>query len=212
MVSNFLSTRRYPFTNGLINNFVICLPCPRIHCSKPWTYEAMPPLHFRAYSLHFMPQLHFYYFLVTPLYTPVTLLSPLISSWLCASITLSAIQSSTCHIGQCEHVSTHTHTHAPHWRAGHLFDGLSPFTSCTVVYASVLYFFAREVVTFAWAVATFTWTVVTSARRMTVSQLQPIHECHNFHPALAKLPMQPRRCFFPSCVPTKGEKPPTFPR
>ena len=44
---------RNPFMNSLIINFVISFPCPRIHSSKPLTDEAMPQLHFCAYSLHF---------------------------------------------------------------------------------------------------------------------------------------------------------------
>ena len=88
-----IHTRRKPFTNELIKNFVYRFPCPRIHSSKSWTDEAMSQLHFRAYSLHSMPQLHFYYFPVTPPCTPVTLLPPLLSSWRRASVTLPAIQS-----------------------------------------------------------------------------------------------------------------------
>ena len=42
-----------PFTNGLTINLVISSSCPRIHCSKSLTDDAMPPLHFCASSLHF---------------------------------------------------------------------------------------------------------------------------------------------------------------
>ena len=79
---------------GLINNFVISFPCLRKHSSKTWTDQAMAPLPFRAVPTRCIPwpQLNFCYFAITPLYTPVTLLPPVLSSWLHASVRLPAIQ------------------------------------------------------------------------------------------------------------------------
>ena len=43
----------------------------------------------------------------------------------------SLLQSGTCYIDQCG--CTHTHTRTHHLRTSHLFDGIHPFTNCTVV-------------------------------------------------------------------------------
>ena len=111
-----------------MKNFAISFPFPWINCTKPWTNETMSLLHFRAYSLHSMPQLHFYYFPVTPRALLLHFfhhysghdLVPLLR---CQPFSLAPVA--------LANVSERPHTHPV---------DLSPFTNCTVVRFSIVPF------------------------------------------------------------------------
>ena len=90
LINTCMYTSHNPFTNRLIINFVITFPCPRKHCSKPWSHALVTlPCLLIAFPYS---QLHYCSFPCTLPCTPVTLLSPRPLSWLCASVTLPAIQ------------------------------------------------------------------------------------------------------------------------